>query len=161
MFGSGWSMSGSVRVAWFGTCLAHASTSFLNGCIVWQWIKSLDFVILCINGASSPWHLRLAFELDKFSLLAGLSALAGVLLDALKKVLATFAVADMLNTQINALLDIAVPNNLVDNNADASLCHIKHDTGPSVIVLVRHTFLYCAIALDVHNISDLVCLHVR
>lgn len=53
----------------------------------------------------------------------------------------------MLDAQVNALLDVTVLDLLVDDNSDGALGNVVHNTGLSVVNLVRHTICELEIIL--------------
>jgi hypothetical protein len=69
----------------------------------------------------------------------------------------------MLDTHMQSLLDISVPNNLLHRHPNSALRDIEHDSSLPVVVLIRQTLLLRRIAHDIDNITDLVRfqLHVR
>lgn len=80
----------------------------------------------------------------------------------------------MLDTEVHSFLDVAVADDLVDDNTDSSRCDVVHNTGAAteqkssnilkdssrwnapVVVLVRHTLLLSSIGFDVNDISNMV-----
>lgn len=67
----------------------------------------------------------------------------------------------MLNAQVDALLEVAVADNLLDNDADSRLGDVVDNAGLSVVELVGHALLDRTVGLDVDNVADLVGLEVR
>lgn len=82
---------------------------------------------------------------------------------------------NVLNTEVDTLLDVAVSNNLVDDNTNSRGGDIVHNAGASgaeedqirralerncmygpVVVLVRHTLLLGGIGLDINDVSNVV-----
>lgn len=82
---------------------------------------------------------RLPLEVDMDALLLGFTSLDGVLLDTAKEVLTRSGVANVLDADVDALLDVAVADTLVDNDTDSGLGHVVDDTSPAMVDLVRHT----------------------
>lgn len=51
-----------------------------------------------------------------------------ILLDAVKELLSALRVSDVLNTDVYSLLDVAVADDLVDNDTNGVWCNIVDDT---------------------------------
>lgn len=66
----------------------------------------------------------------------------------------------MLNSQVDSLLEVSVANNLVDDNTNGRLSDVEHDTGLTVVKLVRHTLVDGSVGLDVDDVANLVGLQV-
>lgn len=66
----------------------------------------------------------------------------------------------MLHSHMDALLEDAVSNALVDLNSQRSLGHVPHTAGLSVVEFVGHTLLDGSITNHVHDLAKLVCLCV-
>lgn len=81
----------------------------------------------------------LSLQVQVDALLLGLALLDGVLLDTVDELLAGAGVGDVLNTDVEALLEVTVADTLVDDDADSGLGHIVDDTGLAVVVLVGKT----------------------
>ena len=62
----------------------------------------------------------------------------------------------MLDADVDALLDVAVSDHFVDNDAHGGFSHVVDDARLSVVDLVRHTLLHSAVGFDVDNVSDSV-----
>lgn len=52
-------------------------------------------------------------------------------LDTVKEFLPALGVPDVLNTDIHPLLDVAVADNLVDDDTDSTRSHVVDDTSPA------------------------------
>ena len=81
----------------------------------------------------------LALQVDVHTLLLGLALLEGVLLDTVDELLTGAGVLDVLNADVDALLEVAVVDTLVQEHADGGLGHVVDDTGLTVVDLVGHT----------------------
>lgn len=81
----------------------------------------------------------LALQVDVDTLLLGLALLDGVLLDAVDELLTGAGVLDVLDADVDALLEVAVVDALVQEDTDGGLGHVVDDTGLTVVDLVRHT----------------------
>jgi len=62
----------------------------------------------------------------------------------------------VLNANVHALFNVAIADDLVDDDANGMGGDIVHDTSPSVLKLVGHALLLCCICFDVDNISNAV-----
>ena len=64
----------------------------------------------------------------------------------------------MLNANMDAFLQLADTDGLVDLDTDSALGDVPDDTGLTVVEFVGHTFLDCTITLDVYNLANFVDL---
>ena len=62
----------------------------------------------------------------------------------------------MLDTNVDALLNVAIAYFLVDDDADGCAGNIVDDTGLSMVNFVGHAFLNSAVGFDVDDITDSV-----
>jgi hypothetical protein len=97
---------------------------------------ALGLVLLSADGAGLAGLVGLALEEDGGALLLGLALLLGVGLDADDELLAGAGEADVLDAEVDALLDVAVADLLVDDDTDSGLGDVVDDTSLSVVVLV-------------------------
>jgi hypothetical protein len=98
--------------------------------------EALGLVVLGADGAGLAGLVGLALEEDGGALLLGLALLLGVGLDADDELLAGAGEADVLDAEVDALLDVAVADLLVDDDTDSGLGHVVDDTSLAVVVLV-------------------------
>lgn len=113
--------------------------SSLDGGLVGDRSQGLGSVLLegdrsCLTGQGG-----LSLDLDGGTLGLGLGLEDGVLLHSADEVLTGSGLADVLDTEVDALLDVPVADLLVDDDTDRGLGDVVHDTGLSVVDLVGHT----------------------
>jgi len=77
-----------------------------------------------------------------------------VLLDTVKELLAALRVTDVLDTDVNTLLHVAVAHDLVDDDSDGVGGDVVDDACPTVVVFVGHTPLLRSISLDIDDITN-------
>jgi len=59
------------------------------------------------------------------------------------------------------LLQVPVPDDLVDDDTNSARSDVVDDSGTAVVVLVRHAALHGGVGLDVDDVADLVVDQVR
>ena len=82
-------------------------------------------------------------------------------LDTVKELLPALRVPDVLNTDVHSLLDVAVADDLVDNNTDRMRGYVVYDAGSSMVELVGHALLLSCVGLDVDDVANAVVDEVR
>lgn len=117
-------------------------------------------VVLHADKVGSTGTLRLSLEADELAGSLGLGLLGGILLDTGDEPGTALARLDMLNANADALLNVAVANRLVDDDAEGTLRDVEDDTGLAVVELVGHALLDGTVGLDVDEVPDLVGGHV-
>jgi hypothetical protein len=122
--------------------------------------NSLRNIVLGGDMASITRLSRKSLEVESDTSSLGFLLLLSVGLDTVQEFLTALGVSDVFNTDINTLFNVAVTNDLVNNNTDRGLGNVVDDTSTTVVELVRHTLLDSSISLDVNNVTDLVSLQV-
>lgn len=97
----------------------------------------LGLVVLGADGAGLPRLHRLSLQVDVHTLLLGLSLLGRVLLDTVEELLSRARVADVLDADVDALLDVAVADLSVQDDTDGGFGDVVDNAGLSVVDLVR------------------------
>lgn len=86
----------------------------------------------------------------------GLLHLLGVLLNTRQEVLTRAGQPDVFDPDVNALLDVAIADLLVEDDADSGFSNVVDDSSLAVVDLVRHAFLDGTVCDDINDIADLV-----
>lgn len=121
--------------------------------------NGLGDVVAEADGVSLTGTNGLTLQVNVDTLLLGLTLLEGVLLDTVDELLTGAGVLDVLNADVDALLDVAVVDTLVQEDTDGGLGHVVDDTGLAVVDLVGHTISTCqfSCSFNVAN-GDLMCV---
>ena len=99
---------------------------------LWKVALEIDNMALArLNG--------LPLEVNHDPLLLGLALLGGILLDTVDELFTGSRVGDVLDADVDALLDVAVADNLVEDDTERGLGHVVHNARLAVVPLVRHT----------------------
>jgi hypothetical protein len=117
--------------------------------------------VLDLNRVRLAGALGQSLQLDGLALLLGLSSPLSVGLDAVDEFFSGARVVDVLDTDVDALLHVAVADLLVEDDADGRLGHVVDDARLAVVDFVHHTLLHGAVVLDVHDVADTVGFPVR
>ena len=134
---------------------ASYQSSSLNGGLVRQRIDSLGFA--SDHGVGGPGLNSHSLEMHTSSLLLRSLPLGGVILDTVNELLAALGVLDVLDTDVDTLLKVAVADTLVDDDPEGRLGDVVNDTGLSVVDLVGHT----EVPVSASPIKDHSEFHVR
>lgn len=130
----------------------------LDGGGVLDWNNGLWNVILHRDGAGLTWHQWLALQVDVGSVDLGLGLEGSVGLDTADELLAGAGEGDVLNAEVDALLDVAVLDLLVDDDTDGGLGNVVDDTSLSVVNLVWHTMAEISmLSLGARSGSLMIC----
>lgn len=98
-------------------------------------------------------HDGLSLQVQSHALLTGLQFLCGVLLDTFDEVLTGARVPNVFGPDADALLDVAVADDLVEEDTDRGLGNVVDDTGLAVVKLIGHTVLLSQ-QFTFHNIPS-------
>lgn len=91
------------------------------------------------DGVGRAGASGLALQVDVDALLLSLTLLEGVLLDTVDELLTGTGVLDVLDADVDALLDVAVVDALVQEDTDRGLGHVVDNASLAVEDLVGHT----------------------
>lgn len=108
-----------------------AQARILDGGLVSYWHHGLWRVVGCRHDVCRAREDGDALQLDALALGLGLCVQVVVALDAVEELLPALGVPDVLNTDVDPLLDVAVADDLVDNDADGTWGDVVDDTGPA------------------------------
>lgn len=132
----------------------------LDGRLVGQRSDGLGDVLLEGDGVGVAGAEGLALEDDGLAVSLGLSAEAGVLLDAAKEVVARARGANVLDADVQALLEVTVLDLLVDDDTDGGLGDVVDNTGLAMHRLVGHALLDRSVHYHVDNITNVVLAEI-
>lgn len=123
---------------------ASTTPTFPLDCsFVWQRSDSLRRVVGQGDRDGFPGKSGLSLDLNSHTIGSGLLLGLGVGLDSLDEVLTGSGGLDVLDSDVDALLDVAVLDLLVDNDADRALGDVVDDTSLAVVDLEGHTVRQC------------------
>ena len=91
----------------------------LNRRLVRNWRDTLRVVVLRGDCPCFPGHRGLALQMHVYTLGLRLLHLPGVLLNTRQEVFTRAGQADVLDADVNALLDVAIADLLVEDDADS------------------------------------------
>ena len=114
----------------------HSKQARLNVGVVGDGSDALGLVVLGADGAGLAGLLGLALKEDGGALLLGLALLLGVGLDTDDELLTRAGEADVLDTEVDALLDVAVADLSVEDDADSRLGDVVDNTSLAVVDFV-------------------------
>lgn len=122
------------------SALTHSKLP-LDGGLVGDGCQSLGAVLLegdlsCLAGQSG-----LSLHLDGRALGLCLGLQRGVLLDSAQETLTGSGRRNVLESEVDALLDVSVLDLLVDDDTDGGLGHVVNDTSLAVVNFVGHTMV--------------------
>lgn len=115
----------------------------LDCSFVWQRGDSLRRVVGQGDRVGFPGKSGLSLDLNSHTVGPGLLLGLGVGLDSLDEVLTRSGGRDVLDSDVDALLDVAVLDLLVDDDADRALGNVVDDTGLAVVDLEGHAVKQC------------------
>lgn len=125
--------------------------------------NSFRKISLGANNASISGHNGLSLQMHVDTLFLGRTLLDGVLLHTVQKLVSGPGVRDVFDTDVNALLDVAVANTLVDNNTDRGFGYVINHTRLAVVDLIGHsiTFLACNLDCPRYRHKELYSVHTK
>lgn len=111
-------------------------TPRLDGSLVCYRCNVLWLVVLSADCPRLPWWNSQPLQVDWVAILLSLALLRGVGLNTGKELLSGARVTDVLDADVDALLDVAVADLSVEDDADCGLGHIVDDTSLAVVDFV-------------------------
>ena len=132
----------------------HASAALDNELVAGR--SNVDRCLGSADQATLAWASWHALELLALSLALLDSQAVGIVLNnTLEEALATGALANVLNADMDALADDAVADSLGDLDTNSARGHIPDITSAAMVKLVWHTLLLRSIADNIDNIANL------
>lgn len=110
--------------------------------IVWNRCNGLGKVALKVDNVGLARLRGLTLQVDLHPLFLGLTVLGGVLLDSVDEVLAGSGVGDVFDADVDALLDVAVADDLVEDDSQGGFGYVVYHSGFAVVPFVRHTIQF-------------------
>jgi len=135
-------------------------SSPLDGSVVSDWRNALWCVVLCADCPGLSWHHWLSLQVDVDTVGLRLLLECCVALDTSKELVSRSRLADVLNSDVDALLDVSVSDLTVQDDSNGGLGDIVDNTGLAVIHFVWHTLLNGSVGDNIDDISDLVLFEV-
>ena len=111
----------------------------LNGGLVRNWCDCFRQVVLDVDSRGTTWLGWLSLKMNVYTVGLCSPHLLRVRLDTLHECLPALGVLDVLDTNVDTLLHVAVSHNFVDNHTNGRLGDVIHNAGLSMVVLMRHT----------------------
>lgn len=112
----------------------------LDGCLVGDRSDALRPIALQLHSPGLPRHLRLPLQIHRSALLLRPSPLGSILLDTAQELFPAARVLHVLDADIDSLLDVAVADLLVADDADRRLGDVVDDARLAVVDLVGHAY---------------------
>jgi len=113
-----------------------------------------------LDRPSFPGRNRLPLEVQLLAIGLCLQLGLRVALHSLQEVLSRAGQLDVLDSHVDALLEVLVSDGLVEDDADGGLCYVVDYAGFAVVVFVWHTLLDGSVADYVDDVSDFVLVEV-
>ena len=110
----------------------------LDSCLVRNGRNALRPIVLHRNSPCLSWHQRLSLQIDLCTFFLRLSSLGSIIPHAAQKLFSATRVLDVLDPDVDSLLEVAIANLLMADDADCGLCNVVYDASLAVIDLVRH-----------------------
>lgn len=140
---------------------SNTNTIPLDGSLVRNGRHRLRRVLGDRDGVCLPRENVDTLQRDTLALLFCSGMCIMVALHPVQELLPAFRVPHVLDTEVHPLLDVAVADDLVDNDTDSVGGDVVDDSSPSVVVFVRHTLLLGGVCLDIDDVTDAVVNEVR
>lgn len=104
----------------------------LNSCLVSDRYDGLWYVVLHRNSPRLAGHQWLSLQVNVCAISLRFLLQLGVCLDSADELFTGAGKGDVLDTEVDALLDVPVFDLLVDDDADCALCDVVDDSSLSV-----------------------------